>query len=190
MFYNCNEKELILKENVNLYDDDALIVLLDNISSNVKKNPKFGNNHITNDDLHIAHASTTKSVCDAAVEMGNKWLETYFKHWEDSGHAVVNKIENVPPYANREGSQLAVHKLWGYKIVDGFEGVPHNHWPHMLTFVYYMDASDPIYFPYLDLEVKPEPGLMLMFRGNVFHQVKVATSNTRYVLAGSLQYVA
>ena len=190
MWHEQTEKELILRKDVNLYDDDHLILMLDKISNNVKRNPRFGNNYITNDDLHIEFAETTHGVCKAAEEMGKEWLETYFKYWEDAGHAVVNKIETVPPYANREGTELAVHKLWGYKIVDGFEGVPHNHWPHMLTFVYYMDASDPVYFPFLDMEIQPYPGLMIMFRGNVFHQVRVANNNVRYVLAGSLEYVA
>ena len=211
MWHKSVEEELILQKDVNLYDDDSLILMLDKISNNVGSNviekrknwrkfknapewenlssaERFGNNYITDDNLHEIHREETENLCKAAIDLGHEWLDTYFNRWEHESHAVVNHVQRVPPFANREGTQLGVHKLWGYKIVDGFEGVPHNHWPHMLTFVYYMDASDPIYFPYLDMKIDPYPGLMILFRGNVFHKVQVEMTNTRYVLAGSLRY--
>jgi hypothetical protein len=210
MWHKSVEEELILEKDVNLYDDDRLILMLDKISNNVGTNiirgrwdkfkdapdagrkirsvEKFGNNYITDDNLHELHKEETENICKAAIDLGHEWLETYFNRWEDDSHAVVNHVRRVPPFANREGKQLGIHKLWGYKIIDGFEGIAHNHWPHMLNFVYYMDASDPIHFPYLDMTIDPYPGLMIMFRGNVFHKVIVENTNVRYVLAGSLRY--
>ena len=71
----------------------------------------------------------------------------------------------------------------------------HNHWPHLWSFVYYVNCpvgSAPLLFdrcihPAKGIErVAPKTGLMVMFPGWVHHSVPPHTGEERIIVAGNL----
>ena len=79
--------------------------------------------------------------------------------------------------------------MWGSKYASGEVAVPHDHWPATWAWVYYIDPPENcpgLYFPTLDYEQEVEHGMLLLFSGNLMHEVRSQEfDGFRYVVAGS-----
>jgi hypothetical protein len=105
-------------------------------------------------------------------------------------HAMMLASENNP-----QNLDMIPYDCWGAIYREGDYTVMHNHWPHLWSFVYYVncpDGSAPLLFdrclhPGKGIErVVPKRGLMVLFPGWVHHSVPKHIGEDRIVVAGNL----
>jgi len=68
-----------------------------------------------------------------------------------------------------------INDLWGMKYVSEDYTIIHDHWPAVFGCVYYINPLQDfpgVSFPDLNIERRPEHGLLLMFPGWIKHGVK------------------
>ena len=68
-----------------------------------------------------------------------------------------------------------INNLWGMKYVSEDYTILHDHWPAVFSCVYYinpLEDSPGLSLPDLNIERRPEHGLLLMFPGWIKHGVK------------------
>ena len=83
--------------------------------------------------------------------------------------------------------------LWGMKYKSDEEAIPHDHWPALWSFAYYLNApkdAPGLFFPDMGEqggERKLEKGLFVMFEGHIRHGVRRAKfKGYRYAVSGNL----
>ena len=91
---------------------------------------------------------------------------------------------------------LKISNLWGMKYKSEEESIPHDHWPALWSFAYYLNVpkdAPGLFFPDMGEqggERKLEKGLFVMFEGHIRHAVRrVKFKGYRYVVSGNLHEV-
>ena len=108
---------------------------------------------------------------------------------------VCNRAIELAAENNPHELDMIPYDCWGAIYKEGDYTVMHNHWPHLWSFVYYVncpEGSAPLLFdrcihPSKGVErVVPKKGLMVMFPGWVNHSVPKHIGEDRIVVAGNL----
>ena len=85
-----------------------------------------------------------------------------------------------------------VSELWGIVTEPNGLATPHNHWPAVFTFVYYLslpEKNPPLVFTDSDLKIYPKEGELIFFPSWLKHEVPVnETSEERVCYAGNIYY--
>jgi hypothetical protein len=108
---------------------------------------------------------------------------------------VCNRAMELAAENNPHQLDMIPYDCWGAIYREGDYTIMHNHWPHLWSFVYYVncpDGSAPLLFdrcihPGKGIErVAPRTGLMVMFPGWINHSVPKHIGEDRIVVAGNL----
>ena len=85
-----------------------------------------------------------------------------------------------------------VSEMWGIVTEPNGLATPHNHWPAVFTFVYYLslpEKNPPLVFTDSDLKIYPKEGELIFFPSWLKHEVPVnETSEERVCYAGNIYY--
>ena len=87
------------------------------------------------------------------------------------------------------GGTFVIDACWGAKYSKGDYTISHAHCPATFAFVYFLKSprgSSPLVFTYSGKRIKAEDGKVVIFPGNVTHQVPKNNCEGRLVLAGNL----
>ena len=126
---------------------------------------------------------------------------TEWKMWNEPGFKQLADIAiNVGIKASTDKHMrdvnLRLSTLWGMKYKSNEEAIPHDHWPALWSFAYYLNApkdAPGLFFPDLGEqggERKLEKGLLVMFEGYIRHAVRKSKfKGYRYVVSGNLHEV-
>ena len=86
--------------------------------------------------------------------------------------------------------KFKIAEYWGmFYPMDG-GAVSHTHFPYPLSFAYYVSApegSSPLTLDGVDIPV--EDGMLIVFGGDVEHEVKKSKSEERSMISGNIVYV-
>jgi hypothetical protein len=100
----------------------------------------------------------------------------------------ICKVKEVSDkFFNRPDIDWMIKSCWGARYKKGDFARLHDHYPAIWSLVYYVSAphnSSPLEFPGPSVAIKPSDGLLLIFPGNIEHQVpKSAIDNDRIVVS-------
>tara|TARA_B100001113_G_C20950483_1_gene552910 strand:+ start:89 stop:631 length:543 start_codon:yes stop_codon:yes gene_type:complete len=110
------------------------------------------------------------------------------------GNIAINiaKKATIDKYL-RDDYDFKIFNIWGMKYKSGDQAMPHDHWPALWSFAYYLNApkdAPGLFFPNMGEqggERKLEKGLFVMFDGYIKHAVRPAEyKGYRYVVSGNL----
>jgi len=86
-----------------------------------------------------------------------------------------------------------ISDMWGMKYKSNDHTIAHDHWPALWSFAYYLNApkeAPGLFFPEMGEqggERRLEPGLLVMFQGNIKHAVRqVKFRGYRYVVSANV----
>lgn len=145
-------------------------------------------NYTTNVRAHTTHSTLkypefvefSKIVEEYAIECSIQMTNDYENH--------LTRLDSVWKSLYIDTQVCGV--MWGSKYASGEVAVPHDHWPATWAWVYYIDPPETapgLYFPTLDYEQEIEHGMLIMFSGNLMHEVRSQEfDGYRYVVAGSV----
>lgn len=119
-------------------------------------------------------------------------MTDWFMHDNSKGFQwVCNRAIDIATENNPHKLDMIAYDCWGAIYKDGDYTIMHNHWPHLWSFVYYVncpEGSAPLNFDKAEkpLRVMPKTGMMVMFPGWVNHSVPAHIGDDRIVIAGNL----
>lgn len=86
-----------------------------------------------------------------------------------------------------------ISDMWGMKYKSNDHTIPHDHWPSLWSFAYYLNApkdAPGLFFPEMGEqggERRLEQGLLIMFQGNIKHAVRQTNfKGYRYVVSANV----
>jgi hypothetical protein len=86
-----------------------------------------------------------------------------------------------------------VNDIWGAVYRKGDYTIPHEHWPALWSFCYYVNVSEkcsPLLFTSNNYQIKPENGMLVLFPGFVKHEVPIQQCDyERVMIAGNITLV-
>ena len=82
---------------------------------------------------------------------------------------------------------LKLTDSWGSIYKEGDYTISHTHDPAYLSFVYYLTDSPntPLIFPRNNLSLLPKVNDLIIFPGNLFHEVPQHKGKDRVIIAGN-----
>lgn len=109
---------------------------------------------------------------------------------------LAETIKTVTVYASEQRYNIKINPvitdMWGVKYKSEEVAIPHDHYPSTWSCVYYINPpknAPGLYFPEADTEIKLENGLLILFEGNVKHEVRPAKyKGYRYVVSANLYH--
>jgi hypothetical protein len=111
--------------------------------------------------------------------------EEPFKTIADLSYLKVCEISDK--FFNRPDLDWFIKSCWGARYIKGDYALLHDHYPATWSLVYYVNApkgSSHLEFPGSQISIQPTNGLMLIFPGNIEHQVPVCDiDNDRIVVS-------
>tara|TARA_E500000318_G_scaffold104773_1_gene111064 strand:+ start:5709 stop:6251 length:543 start_codon:yes stop_codon:yes gene_type:complete len=101
--------------------------------------------------------------------------------------------EYTKEHFNKEVTgNFSVSEIWGIVSEPYGLATPHNHWPAIFTFVYYLSLpknNPPLLFTDSGLEIYPEEGELIFFPSWLKHEVPLnKTKDKRICIAGNIYY--
>ena len=94
--------------------------------------------------------------------------------------------EFIEPYLMNE-ARFVCHALWGVSYSKGDHTVFHDHFPSLLSFIYYVKADEdsaPLVFTDIDYELHPKENDLIIFPSYLKHSVPVnRDKEMRYSMA-------
>ena len=148
-----------------------------NYTSNVKADTTYG-------DLHIKYSE---------FDEFSKIVEKFAQQSSiDMNRDVINHNDRLehPEFIRTYIDNQTCSNVWAIRYESEQYTTPHNHWPNIWGFTYYIDppkGSAGLYFPNSDYEVEVEHGLLVLFSGNIIHEVKPQKfQDYRYCIAGTI----
>ena len=114
----------------------------------------------------------------SSYEMQMDWKNHHFR----ADSVEWNKTHIQSQYCNL---------MWGTRYKNEEITTPHDHWPAIWAFCYYIDPPEGcsgLIFPTLDYEIKLEHGLLVLFPGDMIHEtVSKNFDGYRYCIAGTIR---
>jgi len=80
--------------------------------------------------------------------------------------------------------------IWGMKYKSNEYAIPHDHFPSLFSFAYYINPPEnsTLSFPELNRELKNENKMLVIFPGHMLHEVKPKEfTGHRYVVSGNIE---
>ena len=122
-------------------------------------------------------------------------VNVWQSNWEMQNQPGIDEVANLAKELTKSiATKTYNFPIFNPEIVDCWVNIyrnnsgcrVHQHFPATFSLVYYVqvpDKSGEIYFPDLEINLNPEPGLLLCFRGDLWHGVQFnLTSNDRIVI--------
>jgi hypothetical protein len=146
--------------------------------TNVKANCTFF-------DLHHKYPEF-KSLSDIVEDFSKKSSYKMQMDWENHHF----RADSVEWYNSHIESQYC-NLMWGTRYENEEITTPHDHWPAIWAFCYYIDPPEGcsnLIFPTLDYEIEIEHGLLVLFPGDMIHEtVSKNFDGYRYCIAGTIR---
>lgn len=98
--------------------------------------------------------------------------EEPFKTLVDIAKNKVAEVSDI--FFNRPDIEWVIKSCWGARYGKGDSALLHDHYPATWSLVYYVETpkgSSFLEFPGSSIAIKPSNGLLLIFPGNIEHQV-------------------
>lgn len=167
--------------------NDKYPVITAEISNSERLNPALER---TIRQIGDVQARTTNVKADMTHHQ--MWRDEYLGHEEFQticktalNLAFKNSPEKMQPFF-----KPCITECWGALYKRGDYTKPHDHWPAIWSFCYYVNVSktcSPLVFPGAKLSIKPKIGLMVLFPGWVEHAVpKQKNDFERIMIAGNI----
>jgi len=137
----------------------------------------------------IGDHQNNQTNVQAIMTSYNIWTHTNF--FDNLLDKIVKTIDVVWPIKD-ERYEYGLYDAWGAIYQKGSYTDPHYHFPHVISFVYYLQAthSTPIIFNDSDFELFPTNDLLIIFPSYILHSVpKHKEEEDRICLAGNLKYI-
>lgn len=176
--------EYIFTDNLDIEDlNTRMVNRIDSIgdemsySSNVKADTTFGDLHIKYPEFREFADIVEKFAHRASIDM----------NMDEPNHAI--RLDH-PIWIDTYITSQICSSLWAIRYESEQLTTPHNHWPNIWAFTYYIDppeGSAGLYFPNADYEIEVEHGLLVLFSGNIIHEVRPQKfEDYRYCIAGTI----
>jgi len=174
---------------------------------------KYGKNKYIIERYSLGVQENLKSICVNNIEpriepflkSKHKSFENYdmtkwliYRTYSDDFEKFINLIPKIAKdytkkHFNKEVSgNFFVSQLWGIVSRPNGFATPHNHWPGIFTFVYYLELPEnnpPLKFTDSELEIQPLEGELIFFPSWLKHEVPVNNSDgDRICVAGNVYY--
>lgn len=107
-------------------------------------------------------------------------------------HAHPNHVKRLGMESWREEyiDKPKVNAIWGTRYEGDEITIPHDHWPSIWAFTYYIDPpknAQGLWITDANAEIPIEHGKLLLFRGHVIHETKpIQLNDYRYCIAGTV----
>jgi len=132
-----------------------------------------------------------KTNVKAQMTEWKMWAEPGFKKLAD---VVLNISRQISEAKYNRPIDPKLENLWGMKYKSEEMAVPHDHWPSIWSFAYFVNApkgAPGLFFPDMGEqggERKLEPGLLIFFEGYIKHSVRPTKfKGYRYVVSGNIK---
>ena len=139
-----------------------------------------GNGQITGFDLN---KKNIQEVDDLILWVKNILPKVSFKFAQlDEDFETISQV-------GYDINAFQIKECWGVIYNKGDGVISHNHFPHTLSFIYFVnmpDDSSPLIIEGEEMESKE--GTVLFFLSNKYHEVKEISSNGRCVITGNILY--
>lgn len=92
------------------------------------------------------------------------------RNYENPNHA---HRPDIPLWKEAYIDNQKVNVMWGARAESGQIATPHDHWPTIWTFCYYIqppEGCSGLYFRNSDYELPVEHGLLVIFNSNLIHE--------------------
>ena len=109
--------------------------------------------------------------------------------FDDINQQIVRECDTILTKFKNTKVEFFLHDMWVNIYEKGDYTLLHNHFPGDYSCCYYVDIeenSSPIKFP-PKLEIFPKNDMLVVFPGNVFHEV-LPTNGRRIMIAMNIQY--
>ena len=134
---------------------------------------------------------TQNSKTNVKALMTNWWI------WEDS-NIFNNLLDNIIRTLrinlplDPKIYDLKLIDCWGAIYKEGDYTISHTHYPSNLSFVYYLTDSSqtPLIFSKSNFTIFPKINELIIFPGEMFHEVPKHTGDDRIVIAGNANIYA
>ena len=119
-------------------------------------------------------------------------MTDWFMHDNSTGFQwVCNQAIDIATKNNPHPLDMIAYDCWGAIYKEGDYTVMHNHWPHLWSFVYYVNCpphSAPLILDKSEksITILPSAGMMVLFPGWINHSVPAHVGEDRIVIAGNL----
>lgn len=140
---------------------------------------------LTHRILEIGDIQKRQTNLNADMTGWSMQNEEPFKTLADLAYLKVSEISDV--FFNRPDIEWMIKSCWGARYKKGDYALLHDHYPSTWSMVYYVVApkgSSSLQFPGASISLKPSDGLIVIFPGNIEHQVpKSNATNDRIVVS-------
>jgi hypothetical protein len=159
-------------------------------------NERFKSFCQTNLDKEVSNLSVGRT--DYGFQNYSMTTWNIFQTYHDMFYDLTNDLSLIAKnytkeHFNKEVSgKFYISELWGISTEPNGLATPHNHWPAVFTFVYYLSLpknNPPLLFTDSGLEIYPEEGELIFFPSWLKHEVPLnKTKDKRICMAGNIYY--
>lgn len=153
-------------------------------------NPEMDKNIIKLIDEHVDNEDYGDNV-KAQMTKGNLIDKDGFKE-------LVDIVKNLSVLASEIKYKTKINPfvkyMWGVRYKSFNHTLPHDHFPATWACAYYINPpknSPGLYFPEDNVEIEIQHGKLIMFEGNVLHEVKKKQfEGLRYVVSANINDIS
>ena len=117
--------------------------------------------------------------------------ETFLPEWKHLGTSVMEK--HLPEFVGEIDARFVCYAIWGASYSKGDYTVFHDHFPSVLSFIYYVKADEdsaPLVFTDIDYELHPKENDLIIFPSYLKHGVPTQMTDTnRICISGNIGVV-
>jgi len=153
---------------------------------------------ICRNNLNEIVSNLSKERTDFGFQNYNMSTWNLFQEYADDFEELTTTLSKISKsymknYFDKElNGNFFVSELWGIVTEPDGLATPHNHWPALFTFVYYLSLpknNPPLVFTDSNLEIQPKEGELIFFPSWIKHEVpKNKTDGERVCYAGNIYY--
>ena len=120
------------------------------------------------------------------ADMTDWFMQKQHSQFQTVGDKAIEIAKKNGPY----DIELEMFDCWGAVYHKGDWTKAHDHWPHVWSFVYYLQCKNndaPLTFPDAELSIYPNSGDIILFPGWIRHSVPEQNNDSeRIIVAGNL----
>ncbi len=153
------------------------------------------------DDQEYDHISDGCYKTSEYTERSTPTIKKLFEWIEDLLPSVVDELakhsNSLYNSSARQGTKkFKIDSYWGLIYTEGSQLAPHNHFPHAVSFGYYIDVpekSGPLTILNNDKQaevIQPKNGQLVVFMSCLTHWVEPTPVSGRCMIAGDVVYLS
>lgn len=171
----------------------------------VNRKEIFSNTTITVFEVRLDDEKMNKKIVKIIDKQGDKQKQTsnvkaQMTEWKMMDQPGFKELAEIIKEAAVEASKKKygllinpiITDMWGMKYKSEEIAIKHDHYPSTWSCAYYINppkGAPGLFFPEADKEIKIENGLLVLFEGNVKHEVRPAKfDGFRYVVSANLYH--